>query len=64
MPYDSQLASAELDRLIILVKHHLRRQKIESDYPSAKEFYSKLGALKEEAGRTMVSIRRDIEKGC
>lgn len=57
--FDKDLALAELDKLRILVAHHLRQMRRSRDLSTAKTFATLLGKTASDANYAVREIRRE-----
>jgi hypothetical protein len=53
MTYDPDLSIAELERMMILIQHHLRQIRLNRDERTAKVFNTKLGKASYDARQVM-----------
>lgn len=58
MKFDSQMALAELDKLRILVAHHLRQMRLARDLSTAKTFATLLGKTASDANYAVREIKK------
>lgn len=49
MIYDIDLAIAEVEGMMVIIQHHLRRIAIEQDIATARAIYQKIGEMEHKA---------------
>ncbi len=56
--YDPTLAACELERLIILIQHHLRQVRLNEDHKTASYFHTRLSKLDADARRVYKETKK------
>ncbi len=58
--YDRDLSLAELERMMVLLQHHLRQIRVNNDVKTAHLFNQKLGKVSDTARRVARDLRENV----